>query len=338
MKMKINLLVVTNLPSFYKLNLYNLIAEKKKIYVVFSGTGADGRNDDFYKGNKNFKYCFLSGNVFEKTIMLCKLILSYSYDELLLGGWDSIMMMVAAMLSPKSKNSVVVESSIHESSVCGMKAFLKKIFIAKMSKIYVPGVSNGKLVQTLGFSGKLVYTKGVGVFNYIVQPKYKEILMVKKYLYVGRLVDVKNLKFLIEVFNELPHLDLTIVGFGEQEVELQKMAMKNIHFLGAVNNVELPKVYQSHDVFILPSKKEPWGLVVEEALNNGMPVIVSDMVGCYETIVNEDNGLVFKFDDKDSLMQAINRMSDVDYYNRLRKNISKYDFAKIEKEQVSCYL
>ena len=47
MKMKINLLVVTNLPSFYKLNLYNLIAEKKKIYVVFSGTGADGRNDDF---------------------------------------------------------------------------------------------------------------------------------------------------------------------------------------------------------------------------------------------------------------------------------------------------
>ena len=114
--------------------------------------------------------------------------------------------------------------------------------------------------------------------------------------------------------------------------------MKNIHFLGAVNNVELPKVYQSHDVFILPSKKEPWGLVVEEALNNGMPVIVSDMVGCYETIVNEDNGLVFKFDDKDSLMQAINRMSDVDYYNRLRKNISKYDFAKIEKEQVSCYL
>lgn len=107
----------------------------------------------------------------------------------------------------------------------------------------------------------------------------------------------ERFNLVVEVFqrlkNTLPSLRLTIVGFGEQEDELRALAGANVTFAGAVNNKRLPEIYQAHDVFILPSKSEPWGLVVEEALNNGMPVIVSDRVGCHKALINAQNGLVF---------------------------------------------
>lgn len=333
-----NILFVTNIPSFYKLNLYNSIAKKKKVMVIFTGTGADGRNDDFYRGNKNFDFLFLNGSVLMKTLRMIKVLQKLRYDELVVGGWDTLMMLVAPFFSDRLKNSVVVESSIHESNVHGVKAWIKKAFLRRISCAYVPGISNEKLMHALDFKGKIVQTKGVGVFNYIPQPPLVKRNEVKKFLYVGRLIEVKNLKFLIETFNDLPLLELTIAGFGELEGELKAIAKNNVHFVGAVDNTKLPQVYQSHDVFVLPSKSEPWGLVVEEALNNGLPVIVSERVGCQEAIVNKDNGLVFKYDDKDGFRKAVLKMTELDYYNQLRENISKYDFERIEQEQVNCYL
>ena len=117
------------------------------------------------------------------------------------------------------------------------------------------------------------------------------------------------------------------------------MANENISFLGAVDNKNLPNIYQSHDVFILSSYSEVWGLVVEEALNNGLPVIVSDKVGCADEIIqNGENGYTFKSNDTESLIACINKMQNIDNYNRMRKNISKLDFKEIEEYQVKCYL
>ncbi len=87
--------------------------------------------------------------------------------------------------------------------------------------------------------------------------------------------------------------NLEVFDFVLTEEELKAMAKQNVHFLGAINNKELSGYYQKMDVFVLPSLIEPWGLVVEEALNNGLPVIVSDRVGCAEEIIDESNGIVF---------------------------------------------
>ena len=115
------------------------------------------------------------------------------------------------------------------------------------------------------------------------------------------------------------------------------MAKQNVHFLGAINNKELSGYYQKMDVFVLPSLIEAWGLVVEEALNNGLPVIVSDRVGCAEEIIDESNGIVFKLDEPSSLNAAIVRMAEPEKYNKLRKNISLMNFEEIEKKQIECY-
>ena len=323
---------ITNLPSFYKLNLYNAIAENERIFVVFTGDTAGERNRDFFKGDMRFEYfAYKQSGLFYRIMTTLNLLLPLQWQECVIGGWDSVPMWMFALLSASKKNSVVVESSYFESQTKGLKGLIKKIFIRNIrKKAYVSGAGQRRLIEDLRFKGEIVETKGVGVFNYVEQPQYEPRAQVRNFLYVGRLTAVKNLPFLINAFN--------IVGFGEQEEYLKSIAGDNVNFLGAVDNKKLPQVYQENDVFILPSKSEVWGLVVEEALNNGLPVLISDRVGCGPEIINDSNGMVFKYDSLEDLLDKINKISDLKKYNQLRKNISKLDFAEIERQQVECYL
>lgn len=331
-------IIVTNLASFYKIRLFNEVNKSIPLLVLFTGHGATGRNADFYKGDMEFDYINLDKSLIANCKTLISLLRCESFQELILSGWDNFYMWLPLLFSPRRKNAIVVESSICESKVDGLKGFVKKIFVSRCSKAYVPGKSNADLVKSLGFEGEIVKTKGCGVFNYVDQPKYEIRGKVQRFIYVGRLAEEKNIRFLINVFNNLPNLILDVVGFGPLENELKCIAAPNVIFHGAVDNTDLPTYYRQADVFILASRSEPWGIVVEEALNNGLPVIVSDKVGCAEELVNETNGIVFKSDDASSLREAINKISDVEFYNSLRLNISKLNFEETAKEQISCYI
>lgn len=336
--MKYDSIFITNLASFYKINLFNRINEKKRIMVIFTMESEKTRNEDFYSDNFQFDFLFLKGCLFKRIKILWKILKNNTKCEVILSGWDSIESWFTLFISPKANNSCIVESSNYESRVSGYKGILKKIFLNRINTVYVPGKSNEALLHSLNFEGTIIHTGGVGIMNFQVQPPYYKKEIVKKFLYVGRFVEVKNLKFLIECFNSLPHLDLNIIGFGEQESELKALAKENIHFLGPVDNVKLPYYYKNNDVFILPSKSEPWGLVIEEALIHGLPVIVSDKVGCKDDLVTEETGLVFDVNDINNLREKIKEMTDVEFYNQLRKNITSLNFEERNNFQVSAYL
>ena len=135
-------------------------------------------------------------------------------------------------------------------------------------------------------------------------------------------------------------LELKIIGYGPNKEALIERAANNPHisFLGEVKNLELPTYYFNSDVFVLPSLREPWGLVVEEALNNGTPVIVSDAVGCKDDLVSKDTGLVFISNDFVSLKAQVIKMMNVTYYNKLRRGISMLDFEMRKKRQVEAFI
>lgn len=335
MKQKI---IVTNIPAFYKIRLYNEVTKRVPLTVIFTDAIESDRNKDFVSGLMEFNYKILEGSVTQKIGAALAIVRSIDYDELILGGWDHPVLWALAFRFPKCKNAFFIESSCFESRTNGLKGLLKRLFVRRLSKIYASGKSQRRITDNLGFKGETVITKGVGVFNYIPQPAYTPKTEVRNFFYVGRFVEVKNLKFLISVFNELPQYNLYLAGFGEQEQELKELSKENIHFLGTIENKMLSAIYQQMDVFVLPSKVEPWGLVVEEALNNGMPVIVSDRVGCAEEIIDDGNGLIFHYNDKEELVAAIHKMAEIDFYNRLRYNISKLNFEEIEQAQIACYV
>ncbi|MGB8477981.1 MAG: glycosyltransferase family 4 protein [Acidobacteriaceae bacterium] len=109
----------------------------------------------------------------------------------------------------------------------------------------------------------------------------------------------------------LPYL--LIVGEGEQrpqiEARLQQASgedREGIAMLGFRNQSELPRFYDLCDVFVLPSIHEPWGLVVNEAMNAGKAIVVSDQVGCQPDLVEDgDNGVVFPARNVGALADAL---------------------------------
>jgi glycosyltransferase involved in cell wall biosynthesis len=80
------------------------------------------------------------------------------------------------------------------------------------------------------------------------------------------------------------------------------LGWRSMRVLGFKNQTELPALYDLCDLFVLPSSYEPWGLVVNEVMNVGRPVIVSDRVGCWPDLVkSEVNGGIFPAGDAQAL-------------------------------------
>lgn len=122
-------------------------------------------------------------------------------------------------------------------------------------------------------------------------------------IYNGQLIKRKGIYQLIEGFRvfqkDFKDISLIIVGNGKEESELKKIiknySIPNIFFIGFVQFPEIPKFYSIADIFILPSKEEVWGLVANEAMACGLPVVVSDKCGCAEDLVwAGKNGYILK--------------------------------------------
>jgi glycosyltransferase involved in cell wall biosynthesis len=132
---------------------------------------------------------------------------------------------------------------------------------------------------------------------------------------------------------------LVIVGDGEQRGTLEHQAQSsgiaaNVRFCGFKNQSELPRFFDLATVFVLPSRHEPWGLIVNEVMNAARAVIVSDDVGCQPDLITDGvEGIVFPVGDVAALAQAIERAlaspeTAVQMGLRARERIAAWSFEE----------
>ncbi|MGK0254834.1 MAG: glycosyltransferase involved in cell wall biosynthesis [Mariniflexile sp.] len=337
-------IIVTNLPAFYKINLYNQLAKKLKIKVIFMSASSAIRAGDFSKGDMKFDHVFLSDKNYEernKLLMFVRvayILFSSRYKRIVFPGWELVELIPLIFLLPTKKNGLLLESSIIETKSTGLLWFLKKLIMKNMGHAFPSGNLQNKILQRANYSGEVHITHGVGIPNRLTKRAFNLDVIKNdcKYLYVGRVASEKNLQYLVKMFNDNGKR-LTIAGNGPLLDELKLLAESNITFLGYVNNEELAGVYKSHDVFILPSYSEPWGLVVDEALWFGLPVVVSCNVGCSEDLVIKENtGTIFKLDDDSSFTKALFEVES--NYSKYKSNVMAIDFNKRDQEQIDSYM
>lgn len=139
-------------------------------------------------------------------------------------------------------------------------------------------------------------------------------------LFASKLQERKRCSDLLEAYFNLtagnktgfsPYL--VIVGDGEERAALEKRVAQSgtgsIRFCGFRNQSELPRFFDIATVFVLPSRHEPWGLIVNEVMNAGRAVIVSDDVGCQPDLVEDGiEGCVFTAGDVAALTDALRRV------------------------------
>jgi glycosyltransferase involved in cell wall biosynthesis len=336
-------IIVTHIPAFYKVNLYNELAKKLKILVVFIATNTnEKRADDFITlENAMFDYKvlfegnFQDRNLKDNIFKLKSILKTYEYKKILVSGWDLKEFWYLIFTNKKSKNCLALESTINESRIDGLRGVVKKIFLSRITTVFASGKLHVELLNALSYKNEIKVTKGVGIIN---KPRFEYIEREykKRFLFVGRLYSEKNIKLLIEIFNTLSDYTLSIIGTGPQEKELKRIAEQNIIFLGQVENSKLKDFFLSNDIFLLPSISEPWGLVVEEALYFGIPVMISENCGAIEIIENGLNGYILDINDIKCIQRNILSINE-SKYQKFLVGVKKYSLNEKDKLQVSVY-
>ena len=136
------------------------------------------------------------------------------------------------------------------------------------------------------------------------------------FLFSGKMIPRKNPLLLAEAVQRLPskeRIGLILLGDGPQKKTvaswLNPILGSRLIMPGFVNQSELGRYFSASDAFVLPSSYETWGLVVNEAMQFGLPVIVSNQVGCRLDLVREgETGFVFQSGDAVSLATYMQRM------------------------------
>lgn len=169
--------------------------------------------------------------------------------------------------------------------------------------------------------------------NFYVTHKNSEELGL---LFVGSFTGRKNEEVLCQVVNELAKdydIRLTLIGEGPLRRQLtDQYGSLALSFLGWVDHSKLCEYYKTHHFLILPSKYDPWGMVVNEAMSCGTPCIVSGCVGAKE-LVRDSGFIIMPFDKdkaKEALLQAY-RLGGDDYYALRRKAFGYAKDYTIEK-------
>ena len=161
-------------------------------------------------------------------------------------------------------------------------------------------------------------------------------------LYASRLVARKHPDDVLRAAAALQakHLrfSLLFVGTGEYETRLRQLAaeldLRDFAFAGFVNQAQLPRVYAAADVFVLPAENEPWGLVVNEVMCAGLPVVASNEVGSvHDLVADGENGYTHAPGDVDALTAALERLlRDAGLRSRMgeasRTRISRWGFEQ----------
>ncbi len=189
---------------------------------------------------------------------------------------------------------------------------LLKIF----SHAWVPGKPQKQYVGHLGFKSENIltgfYSCDFENFNAIYKNQLyqKQTHLPKRFIYVGRYYEFKGIKELWQAFIELQaeqpnDWELWCLGVGD----IEPVIHPKIKHVGFVQPKDLQNYISQTSVFVLPSRYEPWGVVVHEYATSGFPLLISDAVGAKESFLQENkNGYSFKPNNVLEIKQAFQKM------------------------------
>jgi glycosyltransferase involved in cell wall biosynthesis len=258
------------------------------------------------------------------------------YDAVLLHGYSYAVNLLAVLAAKTKGLPVLMRSETH----LGQKGKRWRQWVrdAMLSILYrlidgflAIGTANRAYYRALGVPDDKIFDVPYTVDNdrfiaaAVLAPKQRAEVRNKYGLPVGEPVVLYASKFMRrkhpdDVIRAMSRLrdnghaaTLFMVGTGQMEHELRhlanSLALENVVFGGFINQAELPKVYAAADIFVLPSENETWGLVVNEVMCAGIPVVVSDEVGCVPDLVKDGvNGYHMKAGDISSLTTALERL------------------------------
>ena len=271
---------------------------------------------------------------------LLKFLKNKSPDIVVVCGWFSACYLIFCLYFRLKTTQVVLICDNVWLNTFGQKIikFLRifKINYFFFSKVWIPGPPSLSFVKNIGFKEKDIlmhfhaantkmFSKNYGKNLLIKKKKYP-----KKFLFVGRFVEKKGLKTLIDAWKNLKNKKgwhLHIIGSGDINISVKNIEAISISkFLEHNKLVELLK---NIGCFVCPSYLEEWGIVVQEFASAGMPLILSDGVLSKDYfLINGKNGFLFESGNVDSLKNSLKKIINLPSNKLLQMSILSHQLSK----------
>jgi 1,2-diacylglycerol 3-alpha-glucosyltransferase len=342
--MKRRLMILTEIISPYRIPLFNAMARREGIdlHVIFlSETDSSLRQWHVYKQDIHFSFQVLPS--WRKRIGKYNLLLnrglaralhSASPDAIVCGGYNYWASWQALRWARSHRVPFLLWSESNLQDLRNERVFvefLKRQFLKRCSGFVVPGKSAGEYMKAHGANERSIFTAPNAVDNDLFASassaarqsaaKCRAELDVpaRYFLYAGRLVREKGVLDLLAAYAKLDaalreKVGLVFVGDGPLREQLERQAASispgTIKLAGFAHREQLAAHYAFADGLILPTHSDPWGLVVNEAMASGLPVIVSQVAGCAADLVRENwNGFLVPPGDIESLAAAMQKLA-----------------------------
>jgi 1,2-diacylglycerol 3-alpha-glucosyltransferase len=324
--------IIHNHPIHYKHLLFTSLKEHGLDFeVLFTASSSNMRLRSKLLDSAVYRYRIGYEGQYEKAPALATA--RYVWESLselepnivILGGYYDVAAWTAWLWSiGHSVPSVLwAESNSFDYPRVWWKELPKRVFVKACAVAHVYGRSNQDYIRQLGMPLERIELKravaDVARLLSGERPDHEQS-DARTILYVGRFAPEKNLEGLIRAFAKVSQSQrpvfLALVGYGELEPALRSLARElgvdsRVQFWGKADPRELPELYRLADAFVLPSVREPWGLVAVEAMCCGLPVIVSDRCGCAADVVTEDTGWVFSPGNEAQLTGLLERVANL---------------------------
>ena len=284
------------------------------------------------------------------------------YDYVIVHGWSYISQWIVFISAFFMRVPILLRGEMplnQEKNKNRFKLLIKKLILKPLfNKIHAflcIGSENKKFFQSYGVDNSRLYFAPYAVDNDFFASQYRQLKDSKdeikeKYdlsdfsnivIFVGKLIEKKRPLDLVRAFHALDKSDccLVFVGDGNLRKDIEDFTatnhIKNIFVKGFINQSKLPELYVLGDLFVLPSGVgETWGLVVNEAMNYKLPVLVSNTVGCSFDLVN-NNGMTFEEGDIEDLTAKLKILLEdprlKDKGNASLEIVRNYSYENIEK-------
>lgn len=354
--MKVKILAFADFPSPYRVEVFKGLAKEYDMLVVFDKMSDQNRNAAWFckdTGLNSISLLEESGRMqFEEELKQIKkydLVLAYDYHI---------------------KNAIRLELACIKNKVPYIMnldgAFIRKNFIKNIIKRYLVThaagcfASGNHAAEYFKYFGadenKIYYHPFTSLhadeilkepLSEVEKAKYKKKLGVDKpkmVLTIGQFIHRKGFDVLLEAWNkELDeNCSLVIVGGGEEESQYQQYItdhnLKNVQLVGFKQKEEIFEYYKAADLFVLPTREDIWGLVINEAMACGLPVVSTNMcLGAVELIENGVNGYIVPVNDSKELAEAMKKMLRANGIvigeNNIRK-ISNYTYENVIQSHI----
>jgi glycosyltransferase involved in cell wall biosynthesis len=274
--------------------------------------------------------------VYKMVYSVVRQLFKMDYDVIAIPGYAYAFCWIGMVISKiRGKRLVMTFDSTESDHPRGfLKEAIKKVFLRNFSTFLCYGTKSREYLMKLGACPDNIFIRCQATDNKRISMIYNKTLLSRSskllelkmppfnFIYTGRLSSEKNLITLLKAFKTFKQKHtaakewgLIIVGDGPERhllaTWIADQQLSDVYFAGWQSWLEVPTYFALGDVFILPSLSEAWGLVVNEAMACGLPVVVSDRCGAAYDLVSENkNGFTFSALDEGRLTDILTFFAD----------------------------